>query len=346
MPNITDHSDLQQATLQSFVENVEPQRTRRLERVFPVEQTFDINVVYDIIEKTGIKAASILGFDSGTPLRDKGSIKQAMAKLTKIAHAHHYTEEEMYKYKNPRTNSEVDALIRNALINVADLKEGVEETKELIRADMVYRGRFDYESPKDNVKISFDLDLDENAKITAGDFSRDDVNPLEVLQEQAESYKENNHLKAPSYMVMTSRTLSKIKRNPNVVLEIYGKDTGRRLVKDSDLQETFSELGLPPLEIEDGHVTIDGIEGDITKQLLEDDKVVMHADQLGKTLVGPAADNNFAIGTYVVSVVSQDPVGEKTIVGEVAMPVLQNLKGISILTANEQAEETPEVPEG
>ena len=49
-------------------------------------------------------------------------------------------------------------------------------------------------------------------------------------------------------------------------------------------------------------------------------------DNLGKTLVGPAADNNFAIGTYVVSVVSQDPVGEKTIVGEVAMPVLQNLK--------------------
>ena len=122
--------------------------------------------------------------------------------------------------------------------------------------DRVYRGRFDYESPKDNVKISFDLDLDENDKITAGDFSRDDVNPLEVLQEQAESYKENNHLKAPSYMVMTSRTLSKIKRNPNVVLEIYGKDTGRRLVKDSDLQETFSELGLPPLAVSYTHLDV------------------------------------------------------------------------------------------
>ncbi|MEB8091846.1 major capsid protein [Mammaliicoccus lentus] len=341
MPNITDHSDLQQATLQSFVENVEPQRTRRLESVFPTEQTFDINVVYDIIEKTGIKAASIIGFDSGTPLRDKGSIKQAMAKLTKIAHAYNYTEEEMYKYLNPRSTSEVDALIRDVLISVGDLKEGVEETKELIRAGMVYRGEFDYEDPKTNVRIKFDLDLDDNNKISAGDFSREDVNPLEVLQEQVETYKDNNRQKAPAYMVMTSKTLSKIKRNPNVVFEIYGKDTGRRLVKDSDLLEMFSELKLPTLDIEDGQVTIDGIEGDITKQLLEDDKVVMHADKLGKTLVGPAADNNFAIGLYVVSVVSQDPVGEKTIVGEVAMPVLQNLKGISILTANEEADETP-----
>lgn len=341
MPNITDHSDLQQDVLQAFVESVEPQRTRRLAKVYPATETFDINVVYDIIEKTGIKAASIIGFDSGTPLRDKGSIKQAMAKLTKIAHAYKYTEEEMYKYLNPRSTSEVAALIRDVLISVADLKEGVEETLELIRADMTYRGRFDYESPKDNVKISFDLDLNDEVKLTSGDFSREDVNPLEVLQEQMETYKDNNHQKAPAYMVMTSKTLAKIKRNPNVVLEIYGTETGRRLVKDSDLLEMFTELKLPTLEIEDGVVTIDGITGDITRQLLEDDKVVMHADKLGKTLIGPAADNNFQTGIYTVNKVSQDPVGEKTIVGEVAMPVLQNLKGISILTANEEADETP-----
>lgn len=54
---------------------------------------------------------------------------------------------------------------------------------------MVYRGVFDYEDPKSEVKIQFDLDLPDEAKTTAGDFSRADVNPLEVLMNEVENTK-------------------------------------------------------------------------------------------------------------------------------------------------------------
>ena len=163
---------------------------------------------------------------------------------------------------------------------------------------------------------------------------------------EVEKYKERNNGQAPAYVVMNSKTLAKIKRNPNVATDLYGSEAGNKIVRQSDLDTLFTDIGLPKVEIDDAQTIIEGITGDIVKKHLDDDVVVLHAANLGNTLSGPAADNNFANGKYVVSVVSQDPVGEKTIVGEVAMPVLKNIKGISIITANEQAEETPEVPEG
>ncbi|RIM87755.1 hypothetical protein BU107_07010 [Staphylococcus xylosus] len=333
---ITTDAKLQQPTLQAFIENLEPKQERRLASVLPSEETSDIKNVYDIIEQSGVKAGSITGFNSGTPLRSKGQVKQAMVELSKIAHGYLYTEDEMNRYKNPRNNDEKEALVRKALMSIRDLSEGIEDTLEYLRANQVYRGVFEYEDPKSEVKVKFDLDLEEGTKSKAGDFSRDDVNPLAVLQEQVEKYREMNHQQSPAFMVMTRKTLAKIKRNKNVVLEIYGKETGKRIVKDSDLKEMFNELELPELAIENGFVTFEGPTEDITKPLLENDKVVMHAERLGKTLQGPAADNNFKTGKYVVNIIGQDPVSEKTLVGQVAMPVVQNLKGISILEADEQ----------
>lgn len=338
---ITEHEHLQKPTLQAFIENAPAQSPRRLANAFPMTQVFDINVAYNVIDSTGIKAGSIIGFDAATPLRKKGDIQQVLAKLSKIAHAYHYTEEELYRYKNARNDAEQEALIQNALLSIADLSEGIEDTKELIRANMVYRGVFAYEDPKSEVKIQFDLDLPEDAKKTAGDFSREDINPLEVLLKEVENYKERNHGQAPAYIVMNSKTLAKIKRNPNVAIDLYGKEAGNKIVRQSDLETLFNDIGLPPVEIDDAQTIIEGITEDIVKNHLDDDVVVLHAANLGSTLSGPAADNNFANGKYVVSVVSQDPVGEKTIVGEVAMPVLKNIKGISIITANKKADQTP-----
>lgn len=336
---ITEHENLKAETLQAFIDNAPAQTERRLSKVFPEQQVFDINVAYNVINDTGIKAGSIIGFDAATPLRQKGDVQQVLAKLSKIAHAYHYTEEEMYRYQNSRNADEQNALVNNALLSIADLSEGVEDTKELIRANMVYRGIFDYEDPKSQVKIQFDLDLPEDAKSSVGKFSSDDVNPLEVLSDEVEKYSNRNNGRKPEFMVMNSKTLAKIKRNANVVEDLYGASAGNKVVRNSDLETLFADIGLPQLEIDDAQTIIEGIDEDIVKKHLDDDVVVLHADNLGNTLSGPAADNNFANGKYVVSVVSQDPVGEKTIVGEVAMPVLKNVKGIQIITAD--GDDTP-----
>lgn len=336
---ITDNEQLQQATLQSYISSRESEKVRRLSKSYPDEQVFDINNAFNIIEDTGIKAGSIIGFDAETPIRTKPQLQQKLVTLSKIAHAHHYTEEEMYKYFNPRNEAESLKIVQDAFMSINALDEGVEDMKEYIRAQMTYNGKLEIEDPKSQVKIGFEFDLPEETFMKSKDFASDDVNPIEVLEQMVERYQENNNQAAPAYMVMNRKTYNKIRRNKNVVAQMFGNASDGRLVRDDDMQTLFTDFGLPTLEIDDNVTIIDGIVEDIRHKHMDDDKVVMHAAQLGNTLIGPAADNNFALGKYVVNIQDTDPISEKSIVGEVTIPVLKNSKGVVILEA--KGEETP-----
>ena len=333
MPFITENENLQQATLQSYISNRESEKVRRLAKSYPDEQVFEINNAFNIIEDTGIKAGSIIGFDAETPIRTKPQLQQKLVSLSKIAHAHHYTEEELYKYFNPRSEAESLKIIQDAFMSINALDEGIEDTKEYIRAQMTYNGKLELEDPKSQVKIGFEFDLPEETFMQSNDFASDDVNPIEALEQLVERYQENNNQIAPAYMVMNRKTYNKIRRNKNVVAQLYGNASDGRLVRNEDMETMFADFGLPTLEIDDNVTIIEGLTEDVRHKHLEDDKVVMHAEQLGNTLIGPAADNNFAIGKYVVNVQDRDPISEKTIVGEVTIPVLKNPKGVVILEA-------------
>ena len=331
--DIINDENLQPAVLKTVINSVEPTKVRRLASAFPEQPVFDTNAVYNVVSDTAIKAGSIIGFDAETPVKTKPQVEKRMAELTKIANAYFYTEQELLHYNKPRSSAEQDQVIADVMNSIVQLNEGNEDTKELLRANYVYRGMFDYEDPKSQVKIQFDLDLPEGAIQETGAFDAEGSNPLEDLLNQVEAYRNNNGLVSPDYMVMNTRTLAKIKRNANVVGQIYGADAGGRLVRDSDLVELFNELKLPTLEIDDNYTVIEGIDGNIRKQHMPDDTVVMHASDLGQTLIGPAVEADYAPEKYVVNIKTKDAPNAKTIVGQVTIPVLKNMNGISILRA-------------
>ena len=331
--DIINDENLQPAVLKTVINSVEPTKVRRLASAFPEQPVFDTNAVYNVVSDTAIKAGSIIGFDAETPVKTKPQVEKRMAELTKIANAYFYTEQELLHYNKPRSSAEQDQVIADVMNSIVQLNDGNEDTKELLRANYVYRGMFDYEDPKSQVKIQFDLDLPEGAIQETGAFDAEGSNPLEDLLNQVEAYRNNNGLVSPDYMVMNTRTLAKIKRNANVVGQIYGADAGGRLVRDSDLVELFNELKLPTLEIDDNYTVIEGIDGNIRKQHMPDDTVVMHASDLGQTLIGPAVEADYAPEKYVVNIKTQDAPNAKTIVGQVTIPVLKNMNGISILRA-------------
>lgn len=331
--DIINDENLQPAVLKTVINSVEPTKVRRLASAFPEQPVFDTNAVYNVVSDTAIKAGSIIGFDAETPVKTKPQVEKRMAELTKIANAYFYTEQELLHYNKPRSSAEQDQVIADVMNSIVQLNEGNEDTKELLRANYVYRGMFDYEDPKSQVKIQFDLDLPEGAIQETGAFDAEGSNPLEDLLNQVDAYRNNNGLVSPDFMVMNTRTLAKIKRNANVVGQIYGADAGGRLVRDSDLVELFNELKLPTLEIDDNYTVIEGIDGNIRKQHMPDDTVVMHASDLGQTLIGPAVEADYAPEKYVVNIKTQDAPNAKTIVGQVTIPVLKNMNGISILRA-------------
>lgn len=291
----------------------------------------DINAVYDLIKSQNIVAGSIVGFNAGTPVRTKGEAEQAMAKLTKIAHAYNLDDEEMYKYQNPRTDAERQRVIDAVLLNTAELAQGVNDTKEYIRAKLTYDGKFEYADNRDNVKIEFDLERPEGNNIGSSDWSNHaDATPLDDIEEAIEQYKSTNNNAVPAYIVMNSKTYANFKRTQQVKDEIDG---AARIVRDSDVELLFSENGYPTLELDDDYTTFENADGSTEdKAHLEDGKVVLHAEVMGQTLSGPSKEGNWAHGLFSYTVISQDPPGEKTIVGEVTLPVSQNYNGNVIMT--------------
>lgn len=330
---ITNDDRLQSATLVSYLDNRPAEKVRRLAAVYPEQPVYDLDVAYNVLEDSGIKAASIIGLDAGAPIRNKGEMKHKMATLTKVAHSYTYTETEMFKYRKARDEAEQNQIVLNAVQEVGKLHEGVEDIKEYMRAQMTYNGRFHYEDSKSETKLEFALDLPEEAEVEVDIYS----NPLELLQEQVAAYKERNNQLAPAYMVMNSSTLAKLKRNPIIRKELYGEND--RLVRNSDLTELLVELELPELVVDDNQTVIEGVKEDTVHKHMADDKIVMHGAELGNTFIGPSIENDDQIGVYVVNIVSQDPWGEKTIVGQVTFPVLKNINQVQII--NITAEDTP-----
>lgn len=332
---IINDEKLNNATLVETLKNKPEEKTRVLQNAFPNKDVFDIDVIYNEINNAGIVAGSIIGFDASTPLRNKEALQAHMASLTKISGAYYYTESELYRYANPRRKEEPGQIVNEVIRNLGRLYEGNEDTKELIRAKLTYEGRLEYKDEKTNVEIAFDYDMPEGSIVERDVYS----NPLEALENEVQAFMERNGNQRPEVISMNSRTYRKLKNNETVKLNVNGDLN--RVVTNGQMEALFADLDLPEIVIDDGVTVIEGKETNTTVQHLVDDKIVLRFKDLGETFIGPAlVDNEFVQGMFTQSVLSTDPEGQKTIVGEVTMPVLKNKNGVHIINITE------EVPEG
>lgn len=338
MVRITDNELLQEATLVSVLENKPEQKVRRLANAFPSEPVYDLDVVSEKFKANAIKAGSIIGFNASTPIRNRGAVESLTAELTKIAHAHFYSEKDLIRYAKPRTPDEQRSTVYKQVREISNLHEGVQDMKEYMRAKMVYDGKFKYTDEKSELTVEFDLDLPEGA-IVERDLYAD---PLVTLKAEMEAYMLRNSGAKPDYMVMNSTTLSKIKSNDRVKMQMYGNVD--KMVMNADFDNLIAGLDLPQLVVDDNYITIEGVLSDKTEKLLADDKVVFHASIMGTTFEGISKENEFKTGVFVKNIETFDPPQEKTIVGEVVVPLLQNYDGLHIV--NHKADEEEVVPEG
>lgn len=132
---------------------------------------------------------------------------------------------------------------------------------------------------------------------------------------------------------MNAKTYAEFKRTDQVKKEFANGGAVPRALSDNDIQAMFEANSYPVLEIDRAVTNLEQEDGSIvTHKNLEDGRVVLHAEVLGSTLQGPALENNFQHGKFSYAVMSQDPIGEKVIVGEVTLPVLQNYNGTVTMT--------------
>jgi hypothetical protein len=315
---------------QGYVSTVPPQRQYILSRLLPDEPTYDIDFAYNIVNGEYAQAASITGFSAAAPLRDKKQLSQAFGSVTKIQHAFRLDEREILKFNAPRHDAEKQQVIDYIYNNTDELIMGVDDLKEFMRAQVLYNGRLKYDDDENDIHIDVDFGIPAEHKLpvtTAWDTASS--NPLSDIQAAVKRYQDSNQRRSPNEMHMTSVTFSWLLKNEQIKTQLYGTSTDKRLLTAADVNQVISSLGLPPIVINDDVINL---YGGGAVQLLADGKVVLFGDQLGKTFIGPTAENNFQTGKFVAPKVELDPPQQSVRVGETAFPALQRFKSIVIMT--------------
>lgn len=321
--------EFQKESFQGYVEEVPPQRNYILKAFLPVEEIFDIDFSYNVINGQYAPAASITGFSAAAPLRDKKELSQAFGSVTKVQHSFRLDEREILKFNAPRSSQEQSKVIEYVYNSTDELIVGVDDMEEFLRAQALYTGRLKYDDDEEDIHIDITFDIPEENKILASVAWSDPASkPLADLQAAVKQFQSQNQRKKPRVMHMTSDTEAQLLQNEQIRVQVYGQNNGGRLLTPGDVQTALTALRLPPYQINDDVVNLYGV-GEVP--LLEDGKVVLLGEDLGKTYVGPTAEKNHQTGKFVAPKIENDPPQQTVRVGETVFPALQKPQAIVIM---------------
>ncbi|WP_068672283.1 major capsid protein [Oceanobacillus sp. Castelsardo] len=321
--------EFQQPQLTGYVQNVPQAREYLLRQFLPTENVFDINFAYNVINGKYASAASITGWNASAPLRDTKEIEKAFGQVAKVQHGFRLDETQLIQYNRPRTPDEANAVVEQIYQSTDELSQGVDDIEEYMRAQAVYTGKLKYDDDENDIHINIDFDIPSENKVSATTpWSEAGSTPLSDLQAGVEQFKKQNQRRKPVVMHITSATEANLLQNEQIRTQVYGKDSGQRLLTKADIQNVFSALGLPPYQINDDVIVID----DKEVQLLEDNKAVLIGSDLGKTMLGPTVENNYTPGKFAVPTVKTNPPEESVVVGEAVFPALKRPQSIVIMS--------------
>lgn len=318
-------NEFQQPQLTGYVQNVPPARDYLLASFMPEESVYDINFAYNVINGKYAEAASITGWNASAPLRDTAEQERAFGQVAKVQHGFRLDETQLLQYNRPRTEGEANAVIDGIYLSTDDLTQGVDDIKEYLRAQAIYNGQLVYDDDENDIHLNIDFGMPAANKLTATtQWSEEGATPLTDIQVAVKQYKEANQKQKPVVMHITSATEAHLLNNEQIRTQIYGTDNGNRLLTKTDIQNVFSALSLPPYQVNDDVIVVQGEE----VQLLDDNKVVFLGSDLGKTMIGPTVENNYSPGKFAVPSIKKNPPEQSVIVGEAPFPALKRKKAI------------------
>jgi hypothetical protein len=310
---------------QGYVENVPPAREYPLRTLLPNETVFDLKFAYNVIDKAYSRTASITGFDSDAPLRDKAGLAKAFGEVSKVQHGFRISEEELLRFTNPRRDEERDRAIDYVYDNTDDLVQGVYDIEEWMRAQAIYKGRLQYS--ENGVVIDVDYGIPADNKMAALNAWSDSVNatPLTDIQAVVDRFKAANKGQAPSVVHISGTVKADLMRSGAIIQQVYGDGDSRRLVTNDQLNQVLDSLDLPPLVVND--MAVDNGEGE--ERLLPTRRIVaLPAGEIGKTYIGPTVEKNFDSGIYVLPIIENKPPRQEVYVGETVFPAIREVNKV------------------
>lgn len=308
------------ARLQSFVENLPPARQYLLASLMPEKTVTDINFAFNVISGAYAPAASITGWNSPSPLRDKQTQAKEFGSVAKLHHSYFFDEVELFVYNLPRTPEEREQVVADGQDRTKELSDGVEDTKEYLRAQIIYKGGLTYSDEEGKVVFDFKIDRPEgNVMDAITPWSDPASTPLTDIQNGVKQFKATNSRRSPALLHLTSVTESYLLQNEQIRRQAYGANNTGQILTPEDVQRVLRGLKLPEYTINDDVINLHGEE----IQLLEDNKIVLLGTDLGNTMIGPAAERGYTPGKFAKTIEKVDPPSEQIIVGQTAFPALK-----------------------
>ncbi|OMF50874.1 major capsid protein [Paenibacillus peoriae] len=309
-----------QPEFMGYVENRLIDKQYLLKAVSDTDVTYDLTFDYDVFTQTYAPSASITGWNSGAPLRDKQGLKTLTQEVAKIQHGFRLDEKEQLKFTNPRVNAERERAIQKVYEQTDILIEGVNDTEEWLRAQALYNGVIVYN--QNNIVINVNFGLSAKVTPTVAWSDRATSTPLDDLRATIKAYKDTNAGKAPRYIDLSGDVLLDLTLNAQTRGALFGVNNAMVPTREQ-VQSIITQIADAPIEIrvQDDVVSL---EGAAPTRLLEARTVALLGEKPIITVQGPTVEKNFEPGIFVTPITKQGPPpSEEVYVGESAFVAVQ-----------------------
>ncbi|MFR6559798.1 MAG: major capsid protein, partial [Weissella confusa] len=189
-------------------------------------------------------------------------------------------EDDLVKLRTPRTPEEQSYIMNTVYDDLGNVVRSIDAATELMRMQALMTGVINV---KDQMGGSYKVDygIDSSQKGTA-DFADATKDPIEQIMEWAQSVTVT-----PTRAIMSQKALYALRKNTNVVANIFGSNNGRTVMQ-SDLDEFMQANGLPVLRAYTGkYADVDKKGKQTVTNYIADNQFAMFADNaVGETVYG------------------------------------------------------------
>ncbi|AHC22705.1 major capsid protein [Paenibacillus polymyxa] len=309
-----------QPEFMGYVENRLIPKQYLLKAISATDTSYDLTFNYDVFTQTYAPSASITGWNSGAPLRDKQGLKTLTQEVAKIQHGFRLDEGEQLKFTNPRVENERQRAIQKVYDQTDELIEGVNDTEEWLRAQAVYNGVIVYN--KNDVQINVNFGLTAKVTPTVLWSDRATSTPLDDLRAAIKAYKDINAGQAPRYIDISGDVMLDLALNNQTRGALFGVNSAMLPTREQ-VQAIITQIADAPITIRVNDDVV-SLEGAAPTRLLEARTVALLGEKPIITVQGPTIEKNFEPGIYVTPIIKQGPPpSEEVYVGESAFVAVQ-----------------------
>lgn len=198
-------------------------------------------------------------------------------------------EDDLVKLRTPRTAEEQNFVMNTVYDDLGNLIRSIDAATEMMRMQALMTGVINV---KDQTGGSYKVDygIDKSQQGTA-DFADDSKDPIETILEWSQSVSVT-----PTRAIMSQKALYALRKNKNVVANIFGSNNGRTVMQ-SDLDAFMQANGLPILRAYTGkYADVDAKGKRTNKNYVEDEQFAMFAEgTVGETVYGVTPEESRAV---------------------------------------------------